>query len=155
MSARNHFPLLSLDIVKKSLLILIQVLSGDGSNYSSITMGSVVVKQGERILLSSSSPHQMTNTINKSLSLSMTPQQTIMGLCDSNSSSYRETTTKLVSSRKSIISNFTTNGFVELPDKPDNELNLIVESFTSKNATINSLHRRQKGGARGLKPPLF
>ena len=104
-------------------------------------MGSVVIKQGERILLSSSSPHQMTNTINKSLSLSMTPQQTIMGLCDNNSSSYRETTTKLVSSRKSIISNFTTNRFVELPDKPDNELNLIYcqENFTSENATINSL----------------
>ena len=46
-----------------------------------------------------------------------------------------------MSSRKSIISNFTTNRFVELPGKPDDELNLIYcgENFTSENATINSL----------------
>ena len=46
-----------------------------------------------------------------------------------------------VSSRKSIINNFTTNRFVELPGKPDEKLNLIYcwENFTSENATINSL----------------
>ena len=44
-----------------------------------------------------------------------------------------------MSSRKSIITNFTINGFVGLPGEANNELNLIVESFTSENATISSL----------------
>ena len=62
-----------------------------------------------------------------------------MGLCDNNNSLYSEAKTTSVSSRKSIISNYITNGFFELNDKLDNEPNLIAQSFTSENATIDSL----------------
>lgn len=65
-----------------------------------------------------------------------------MGLCDNNnSSSYNEAKTTSVSGsgRKGSISNITTNGFVGLPGKPDDELNLNAESFISENATISFL----------------
>ena len=52
---------------------------------------------------------------------------------------YSEAKTTSVNSRKSVISSFTTNRFVKLAGKPDVELNLIVESFTSENTTFSSL----------------
>ena len=113
------------------------------SNYSVVT-SSAVVKQEEGILLSSSCPHQTTDAIGKS-SLNTTQQQqhSVMGLCDNNnSSSYNEaakTTSVSGGSRKGSISNITTNGFVGLPAKPDDELNLNAESFISENATISFL----------------
>ena len=99
-----------------------------------------MVKQEEGVLLSSSCPHQTADAIGKS-SLNMSQhQQPIVGLCDnSNSSSYSEAKAPSVSgSRKSSISNIT-NGFVGLPGKPDDELNLNAESFISENATISFL----------------
>ena len=62
-----------------------------------------------------------------------------MGLCDNNSSLYSEAKTTSVNSRKSVISSFSTNRFVKLAGKPDVELNLIVENFTSENTTFSSL----------------
>ena len=62
-----------------------------------------------------------------------------MGLCDNNSLLYSEAKTTSVNSRKSVISSFTTNRFVKLLGKPDDEPNLIVESFTSENITFTSL----------------
>jgi len=63
-----------------------------------------------------------------------------MGLCDSNnSSSYSDGKTTSITSRKSSIGNITSNGFVGLPGKADDELNLNAESFISENATISFL----------------
>ena len=64
-----------------------------------------------------------------------------MGLCNNNSLLYSEAKTTSANSRKSVIdiSSFTTNRFVKLPAKLDNEPNLIVESFTSENITFSSL----------------
>lgn len=63
-----------------------------------------------------------------------------MGLCDTNnSSSYSDAKTTSINNRKSSIGNITTNGFVGLPGKPDDELNLNAESFISENATISFL----------------
>lgn len=62
-----------------------------------------------------------------------------MGLSDNSNSLYSEAKTTSVSSRKSSIGNITTNGFVGLPGKPDDELNLNAESFISENATISFL----------------
>ena len=111
---------------------------GGRNNYSS----GAVVKQEDGILSSSSCLHQTTNAISKSSSnTSQQQQHTVMGLCDNNNSSlYNEAKTTSVSGgRKSSISNITTNGFVGLPGKPDDELNLNAESFISENATISFL----------------
>ena len=62
-------------------------------------------------------------------------QQAFMGLCDNNSSA--KTTSVSIRRISSVI---TTKGFLELAiGKPDNEPNVIVESFTSESATISSI----------------